>query len=58
MWGEAGMVKLCQKMMPKLSDQGKTCMMIGYAHDVGQGYGESTRVTKNCLAAADVFPKP
>ncbi len=32
-WGEAGTVKLCQKMTPKLSDQGKTCMMIGYAHD-------------------------
>ena len=31
-WGEAGTMKLCQKMMPKLSDQGKTCMMIGYAH--------------------------
>ena len=32
-WGEAGTVKLCQKMTPKLSDRGKTCMMIGYAHD-------------------------
>ena len=27
------MVKLCQKMTPKLSDCGETCMMIGYAHD-------------------------
>ena len=35
MWGEAGTIKLCQKMTPKLSDRGKTCMMIGYAHDHG-----------------------
>ena len=33
----AGTVKLCQKMTPKLSDQGKTCMMIGYAHDHSGG---------------------
>ena len=33
MWGEAGTIKLCQKMTPKLSDCGKTCMMIGFAHD-------------------------
>ena len=32
-WGEAGTIKLCQKMTPKLSDCGKTCMMIGFAHD-------------------------
>ena len=32
-WGEAGTVKLCQRMTPKLSDRGKTCIMIGYAHD-------------------------
>ena len=33
--GEAGTIKLCQKMTPKLLDHGKTCMMIGYAHDHG-----------------------
>ena len=40
-WGEAGTIKLCQKMTPKLSDCGKTCMMIGYAHDHG---GETYRM--------------
>ena len=30
-WGEAGTVKLKNKMTPKLDDRGKTCMMVGYA---------------------------
>ena len=41
MWGEAGFIKLCQKITPKLSDRGKTRMMIGYAHDHG---GDTYRI--------------
>ena len=32
-WGEAGTVKIHNKMAPKLGDQGVTCMMIGYPKD-------------------------
>ena len=32
-WGEAGTVKLHDKMAPKLGDRGVTCMMVGYPKD-------------------------
>ena len=32
-WGEAGTVKIHDKMVPKLGDRGVTCMMIGYPKD-------------------------
>ena len=56
-WGEASTIKLCQKMTPKFSDHGKTCMMIGYAHllYVGQRYGKSSHVTRCVLDAVNVF---
>eukprot|EP00957_Ditylum_brightwellii_P130606 9963464-Ditylum_brightwellii.AAC.1 len=36
-WGEAGMVKVKTKTMPKLSNKGITCMFVGHALNHADG---------------------
>ena len=36
-WGEAGVVTFKQKMRPKMTDKGLTCMFVGYAPNHADG---------------------
>ena len=55
-WGEAGTVKLKDKMTPKLKDRGVTCMMVGYALDhPGDTYRMWDKRTKRVHVTRDVI---